>query len=38
MINQVSSVSLLVYTLLCMGRGALTVGLWSQNRGTVRGH
>ena len=37
MISQISSVSFLVYTLLCVGRGALTVGVWSKKWGTVRG-
>jgi len=34
MTSQISSVSFLVNILLCVGRGALTVEVWSQNWGT----
>ena len=32
---QISSVSFLVYTLLCVGRRTLTVGVWSPNWGVL---
>ena len=33
--SQISSVSFLVYTLLCVGRRTLTVGVWSPNWGVL---
>jgi len=38
MISQISSVSFLVYTLLCVGSlNTDSCGMWSQNWGSVRG-